>query len=57
LIRRADTANQKLPDLTLEGSERAVFIAENDDYSNQDGESALKDDFASEVDQRDTGGK
>lgn len=49
---------EKLPDLTLEASERAVFINDNDYHSNYDNESATKDDYAStNVDDRDIGGE
>lgn len=55
-IRRGDTVKEKLPELTLENSERAIFIAENDDNSDHEKE-VLKDEHASEIDYRDTGGK
>ncbi|KAF9455934.1 vacuolar protein 14 C-terminal Fig4p binding-domain-containing protein [Collybia nuda] len=54
-LRRVDVTNDKLPDLTLEDSEHAVFIGENDDNSNYDNDSAFKEDPASEVGDRDTG--
>jgi vacuole morphology and inheritance protein 14 len=52
-----DTIQERLPDLTLDTSERPVFINENDDYPNYDNESAIKDDPVSNDDERGTGGK
>ena len=54
---RLDATQERLSDLTLESSERAVFINDNDDPSNYDTESAIKDDLVSSVDERDAGGK
>ena len=54
--RRADATLEKLPDLTLENAERALFIPENDDQSHQGSESALKEDSSPEINDRDTGG-
>lgn len=54
---RFESAQERLPDLTLDASERAVFINENDDYPNHDNESAIKDDPVSNSDERGTGGK
>lgn len=57
-IRRPDTAQGKLPDLSLENSERSVFITENDDNPPEYmTDSGIKDDLASDIDDRDTGGK
>ncbi|KAF8238983.1 ARM repeat-containing protein [Tricholoma matsutake] len=50
-----DTMQERLPDLTLDTSERAVFIDENDDYPHHDNESAIKDDLVSNGDERGTG--
>lgn len=55
-IRRPDTASEKLPDMSLESAERAVFIAENDEKSTLANDSSLKDEGTSEVDYRDNGG-
>jgi vacuole morphology and inheritance protein 14 len=49
---------ENLPDLTLESSERAVFLNDNDQQTSPDSASAVKDDYAStNVDDRDTGGE
>lgn len=50
----ADPAQESLPDLTLETSERAVFIGDNDYQSSHDSE--IKEDFTSIADDRDAGG-
>lgn len=55
-LRRLDMATDRLPELTLEDSEHAVFIGENDDHSNYDNDSSFKEGPTSEVDDRDTGG-
>jgi vacuole morphology and inheritance protein 14 len=55
-IRQADTVTDKLPELTLEDTEHAVFIGESDDRSDFDNDSSLKEDLTSDVDDRDTGG-
>lgn len=54
---RIDPNQERLPDLTLDTSERAVFINENDDFPDHENESAIKDDFVSSGDERGTGGK
>ncbi|KAF8897785.1 vacuolar protein 14 C-terminal Fig4p binding-domain-containing protein [Infundibulicybe gibba] len=54
-VKRPDTSLEKLPDLTLDGAERAAFIDENDDQYDDDSESALKNDANSDLDERDTG--
>ncbi|KAF8076679.1 vacuolar protein 14 C-terminal Fig4p binding-domain-containing protein [Lyophyllum atratum] len=47
---------EKLPDLTVETSERAVFINDNDYQPGYESDSAIKDDYSStNVDERDTG--
>lgn len=52
-----EPTQEKPIDLTLENSERAVFIGDNDYQSNHDSE-AIKEDFASSnLDDRDTGGE
>lgn len=57
-IRHPDTASETLPDLVLENSEHAVFIAEKDDHSTfYDDESSHKEDFTSDGDYRDSGGR
>lgn len=53
--RRADATLEKLPDLTLDNAERALFILENDDQSHQASESAVKEDSSPEINDRDTG--
>lgn len=53
--RRADATLEKLPDVTLENAERALFIPENDDQSHHS-ESAVKEDYSPEINDRDTGG-
>ncbi|KAJ7087383.1 vacuolar protein 14 C-terminal Fig4p binding-domain-containing protein [Mycena crocata] len=55
-ILRSDTGgDDRLPDFSVDQSERSAFIAENDDQSNYGDESALKDEAATDVDYRDTG--
>jgi hypothetical protein len=51
-LRRSD---EKLPDITMSHSERALFIPESD-YVDHDGEYSLKDEHRSE-DYRGTGGR
>lgn len=47
---------EKLPELTLETSERAVFINDNEYQSNYENDSTAKDDYAStDLDDRDIG--
>lgn len=53
---RFDTTQEQTY-FTLDTSERAMFINENDDYPNHDNESAIKDDLVSNGDERGTGGK
>ena len=55
--RRPDTAQEKTSE--QEVLERSAFIAQNDEKSNLDNESAIKDDYASvnDVAERDTGGE
>jgi vacuole morphology and inheritance protein 14 len=55
-IRRSDAGEDRLPDFSMDNSERSVFIAENDDQSNYGDETALKDDFPVDLEYRDTGG-
>jgi vacuole morphology and inheritance protein 14 len=56
-IRHSDLGGEdRLPDFSVDHSERAAFIAENDDHSAYGDESALKDDAPTDVDYRDTGG-
>ncbi|KAJ7437789.1 vacuolar protein 14 C-terminal Fig4p binding-domain-containing protein [Mycena galericulata] len=55
-VRRSDIeGDDRLSDYHSEHPERAAFIAENDDQSNDGDESALKDDLPPDVDHRDTG--
>lgn len=55
-LRQVDI-QEKLPELTLDTSEKAVFISDNEYQSSYDSESALKDDYASTSNNdRDTGG-
>ncbi|KAJ7284062.1 vacuolar protein 14 C-terminal Fig4p binding-domain-containing protein [Mycena rebaudengoi] len=54
-IRRSDAGEDRLPDFSMDNSERSVFIAENDDQSNYGDETALKDDFPVDLEYRDTG--
>ncbi|KAJ7129336.1 vacuolar protein 14 C-terminal Fig4p binding-domain-containing protein [Mycena epipterygia] len=55
-IRRSDIGgDDRLPDFSVDHSERSAFIADNDDQSNYGDESALKDDLPAEADYRDTG--
>ncbi|KAG5648826.1 hypothetical protein DXG03_000175 [Asterophora parasitica] len=53
-LRRVDV-QEKLPALTLETSERAVFINDNEDELSHETESAVKEDYASNIDDRDLG--
>jgi len=55
--RGSDTAQEKASE--QEVLERSAFIAQNDEKSNLDNESAIKDDYASVTDvaERDTGGE
>lgn len=55
--RRSDAAQEKASE--QEALERSAFIAQNDEKSNLDNESAIKDDYASVTDvaERDTGGE
>jgi vacuole morphology and inheritance protein 14 len=52
-LRRSD---EKLPDITMSHSERALFIPESDFGHDHDGEYSLKDEHKSE-DYRGTGGR
>ncbi|KAJ7498594.1 vacuolar protein 14 C-terminal Fig4p binding-domain-containing protein [Mycena latifolia] len=54
-IRRSEPGDDRLPDFSVDQSERSAFIADNDDQSNYGDESALKDDAPTDVDYRDTG--
>ncbi|KAJ6539694.1 vacuolar protein 14 C-terminal Fig4p binding-domain-containing protein [Mycena capillaripes] len=47
--------DDRLPDFSVDHSERAAFITENDDHSSYGDESALKEDVPADVDYRDTG--
>ncbi|KAJ6485127.1 vacuolar protein 14 C-terminal Fig4p binding-domain-containing protein [Mycena vitilis] len=49
------SADDRLPDFSVDHSERSAFIGDNDDNSAYGDESALKEDVAPEVDYRDTG--
>ncbi|KAJ7639166.1 vacuolar protein 14 C-terminal Fig4p binding-domain-containing protein [Roridomyces roridus] len=55
-VRRSESgADDRLPDISLDHSERAVFIAENDDSSTYGDESAVKEDPLTDSDYRVTG--
>ncbi|KAF9498847.1 ARM repeat-containing protein [Pleurotus eryngii] len=49
------TANEDLPDLTMDGAETTAFLSEQGSHSSFEDESALKDDEASDHVYRDTG--
>ncbi|KIM46438.1 hypothetical protein M413DRAFT_314769 [Hebeloma cylindrosporum] len=55
-VRRGEGDGEKLPDLTLENAERALYMLENDEHdsSAQDSQHGARDDSA-EVDMHDTG--
>jgi len=50
--RRTDADGEKLPDLTLENAERALYMLENDDHSIQSSQRGVEDGF-----DIDTGGR
>lgn len=55
-VRHSDFGgDDRLGDFSVDHSERSAFIADNDDHSAYDDESALKDDAPTDVDYRDTG--
>ncbi|KAF8165594.1 vacuolar protein 14 C-terminal Fig4p binding-domain-containing protein [Crassisporium funariophilum] len=55
-IRRVEVEVDKLPDLTLENAERALYMLENDEQEpSVHGSVAGRNDVASDVDDRDTG--
>lgn len=57
-IRRGKVDGEKLPDLTLENAERALYMMENDEHdrSTQSSQFGIRDD-GSDVDDQDLGGK
>lgn len=57
-VRRGEGDGEKLPDLTLENAERALYMLENDEHdsSAQDSQHGGRDDSA-DVDMHDTGGE
>jgi vacuole morphology and inheritance protein 14 len=55
-VRRSDAGDDRLPDFSVDQSERSAFITDNDDQSNYGDEPTFKDDVPPDADYRDTGG-
>lgn len=54
-VRQPDRS-EKMLDMSVEDAEKAAFILDHDERSSYDQKATLKDDLASDIDYRDTGG-